>query len=203
MDANNTNYFVISATVSAELYKAMRVAKDISLTASNARALALRAGQSAAGFRAITDFIDQLATVTVKSSNTINQLACKLSRTASESVRANDALTRFGTVQRRAASSPYIESLDSALRQTQAEMTALQKEFDQQVYLLQAELETIAKELRTATVLSAMSRIEASQTSAEFSEQLDVVASNVAAAATSIQRHVQRSQALFTNLIRN
>lgn len=203
MDANNANYFVISATVSAELYKAMRVAKDIALTASNARALALRAGQSAAGFRAITDFIDQLATVTVKSSNTINQLACQLSRLAVESVRANDALTRFGIVQRKASSAIHIQSLDPALRQTQAEKTVLQREFDHQVYLLQAELETIAKELRTATVLSAMSRIEASQTSAEFSEQLDVVASNVAAAAISIQRHVQRSQALFLNFTRN
>lgn len=203
MDANNANYFVISATVSAELYKAMRVAKDIALTASNARALALRAGQSAAGFRAITDFIDQLATVTVKSSNTINQLACQLSRLAVESVRANEALTRFGIVQRKASSAIHIQSLDPALRQTQAEKTVLQREFDHQVYLLQAELETIAKELRTATVLSAMSRIEASQTSAEFSEQLDVVASNVAAAAISIQRHVQRSQALFSNFTRN
>ncbi|WP_325892417.1 hypothetical protein [Grimontia sp. NTOU-MAR1] len=57
-DLNADSHFVTAAVVAAELYKAREIANDISLTASNARALALRAGQGAAGFRAITDFID-------------------------------------------------------------------------------------------------------------------------------------------------
>ncbi len=202
MEAHNSNHFVIAATVAAELFKAMAVAKDISLTASNARALALRAGQSAAGFRAITDFIDGLATITVHSSKTINRLAAQMSRTASESARAEDALNRFGIVKNKAASADYIASIEPVLIRTQQQKNDLQHTFDRQAYLLHAELDAIAKELRTATVLSAMSRIEASQTSPEYSEQLNVVASNVAEAAATIQRHVQYSQSLFSNLIR-
>lgn len=202
MEAQNTYFFVIAATVSAELYKAMRVAREISLTASNARALALRAGQSAAGFRAITDFIDELAAVTVNSSRAINSLATQLSRTSAESARTQDTLNRLQLVKQKAQDAPYLDSLDKVLVRTLKQQQECQQSYDRQVYQLQCELETIAKELRTAVVLSAMSRVEASQTSPEYSEQLRVIANNVAGAAATIQAHVKCSQSLFVHLVR-
>ncbi|MGC9459904.1 chemotaxis protein, partial [Vibrio genomosp. F10 str. 9ZD137] len=72
--------FVIAAEVAAELNRGMLIAKRLLLVASNARALALRAGESAAGFRPITDSIDDLVKVTLETSQTINVKAQNLSK---------------------------------------------------------------------------------------------------------------------------
>ncbi len=76
--------FVIAAEVSAELNRGVKIAKQLQLVASNARALALRAGESAAGFRPVTDSIDELVLLTFHSSNTINLQAQHLSQIATE-----------------------------------------------------------------------------------------------------------------------
>lgn len=197
---NKQNYFVIAAIVAADLHGAMRVARNISLTASNARALALRAGQGAAGFRAITDSIDELATVTVNSSRSINELASAFSRTSADVARAESALERFDWAYRSAHDSPHLSSLDQAYTRTQKNLLRLQGIFNQQAGALKTQLDELAGELRTATVLSAMSRVEASQAGAQFEGPLNSVAQNVADAAEEIQRRVRSSQQLFTHL---
>jgi len=195
------NYFVLAAVVAADLHGAMAVARNISLIASNARALALRAGQGAAGFRAITDFIDELAKVTMSSSRTISGLASTFSHTSADMARAETALARFDWVYRRAHDSPYLVSLDGAYRRTQRNYQRLQGVFKQQVGALKVQLDALARELRTATVLSAMSRVEASQTGGQFEGALNLVAQNVADAAEEIQHLVRRSQQRFNYLV--
>lgn len=199
--APQENYFVLAAVVAADLHGAMAVARNIALTASNARALALRAGQGAAGFRAITDFIDELAKVTVNASCAINQLAGAFSHTSADIARAEEALERFDWVYERAQDSPYLTSLDDAYRRTQKNHQRLQAVFKQQVGALKIQLDALAGELRTATVLSAMSRVEASQAGVQFEGQLNLVAQNVADAAEEIQHLVRRSQQRFNYLV--
>ena len=200
MDALSSSYFVVAATVSAELFKAMQVASKISLTASNARALALRAGQGAAGFRAITDFIDELAITTVNASKSINAQATHLSRTACEAARAEDALKRFEIVYRKAKHSQYLSTLDQTFERTKTNHKKIKATYKKQLHILQSELDGLAKALRTATVLSAISRVEASRTGPEFEQHLIVVAQNVVDAAEKIRDRVKRSQALFSSL---
>lgn len=197
MDPHQAQYFVNAAVVAAELHKAMQVAQKIAITASNARALALRAGQGAAGFRAITDFIDELAAVTVRASTTINGQAVTLSRTAVEGIRADNALTRFKTVYEKAPEAEFLSSLEPALAKTKAYREKLHQKFQKVSSELAIELEELARNLRTATVLSAMSRVEASHTGGEFYGSLNVIADSVASAADQIKEHVKKSQSLF------
>jgi hypothetical protein len=193
-------YFVSAAIVAAELHKAMLVAREISLTASNARALALRAGHGAAGFRAITEFIEELARKTVTASKDINGEAVKMSRTASEIARTRDALDRFHQASEKAKDSPNLASLKPALEYTKAQFEALEATFHKQINQLIARLEELGRELRTATVLAAMSRVEASASGREFESSLNVIADNVARAAGKIQKHVKNSQQLFSEI---
>jgi len=191
------HYFVSAATVAAELHKATVVAREISLTASNARALALRAGHGAAGFRALTEFIDELARKTVTASAEINIEAIKISRTASETERTQSALQRLQLACDKAKQHRFLESIYPALERTQAQYQSLQRRFSKQVYQQNERLNELSRELRTATVLAAMSRVEASASGKEFENSLNVIAQNVAEAAGKIQSHVKYSQQLF------
>ncbi|WP_019606141.1 hypothetical protein [Teredinibacter turnerae] len=195
-----TSYFVVAAEVAAELHKATMVAKDISLTASNARALALRAGHGAAGFRALTDFIDELANKTVNASGEINQRAMSVSRLASETARLKDAVARMNKAQVRAHEAPFQQTLAPVIRKTDSAYRDVQNDYDRQIFKLIADLNELARELRTATVLAAMSRVEASASGKDFEDSLNVIANNVAQAAEKIQAHVKTSQRLFTNV---
>jgi hypothetical protein len=197
MNKEGYSYFVIAATVASELNSAMLVAKGLSLTASNARVLALRAGQSTTGFSAITEFIDNLATVTISASNAINGQAMAISRIATDSFRADYALQRFDAIYQNSADARFLSSLDKSYASTRKHRDSLQLLFDKKVSQLMLRLEELAKELRTATVLSVMSRIEASQSGTEFEASLNNVAQNVSDAAMEIQQHVSDAQQLI------
>lgn len=193
-------YFVSAAVVAGELYKAMLVAREISLTASNARALALRAGHGAAGFRAITEFIEELARKTVAASNSINSEAVSMSRTASDIARTRDAVERIQRAYRKSAESQYVSSIEKALHNTSAELECLEVEFGQQVACILDQLDELGRELRTATVLSAMSRVEASGAGCEFESSLNVIADGVSLASEKIRAHVNTAQQMFNNI---
>lgn len=200
METNTNPYFVSAALVASELHKAMVVARDITITASNARALALRAGSGAAGFRALTDFIDELARKTVKTSIDINALAIKISRVASESARAESAMARFDLAVKKAGDASYVNSIAPFRKRVEQDYNTMREQFSVLVWRLKNELEELARELRTAIVLSTMSRVEATQAGSEFHDTLNTIAKNVAEAAEKIQHHVTVSQRYFSQV---
>lgn len=195
--AHHTPYFVTAATVAAELHKAMYVARRISLISSNARALAQRAGHRAAGFRALTGFIDELANKTVQSSNQINALAIATSRAAIDSVNGHNTLQRFDRAFTLANDADHLHSLDHAYKAIDKKVEAIHNNFRTCVNKLTDALEELARELRSATVLAAMSRIEAIAAGLDYQQSLEVIADDVAHAANQIQDHVKTSQSLF------
>lgn len=197
---SNQNYFVLAAKVSAELHRAMIIAKDIALTASNARALAMRAGKGAAGFRAITDFIDELAKITVNASHAINKLAISTSRNASDTARAETALAIFESALEKGKGAAHLSSVQPRIQITQQYYGECERHFEDGVLALETQLNELSRELRTATVLAAMSRVEASQAGKAFEEPLNIVAENVAHAAENIQAHVKRSQEMIRSI---
>ncbi|CZF86514.1 hypothetical protein [Grimontia marina] len=199
-DLNADSHFVTAAVVAAELYKAREIANDISLTASNARALALRAGQGAAGFRAITDFIDQLADTTVKTSDIINLKAVTISRLATISVRNERTIESFSKAAKISKNAEFVDSIQAPLDEMKSEHVQLNRQFYREVTSLSELLENLAREIKTASVLSAMSHVEASQSGKKFEEGLNVVADNVSTAAERIQTHVMLSQSLCREL---
>ena len=202
MSSQSHSYFVVAAVIAARLDKATRIARQLSITASNARALAFRAGEGASGFRPLTDYIHRLADLTVNSSRRINQLASRLSRTAAEKERAERALDHFRTVLERASTSPYISSLDPVYQVTETRLKTLEASYREQIKELVAEIETLASELRAAGVISTMSRVEALQADPIYQQELNNVADNVQQVTLSIDRHIKASQQMVGQLLK-
>ncbi|MGD8110789.1 chemotaxis protein [Vibrio sp. NTOU-M3] len=190
--------FVIAAEVAAELNKGMLIAKRLLLVASNARALAQRAGESAAGFRPITDSIDDLVRVTLAASHTINVKAQSLSKIATAGTRASNALDRFETVYEKAVDATYLHSLDEARIRNQAEYDTICHHFTSEAKGLHDLLQTLYDELRIAQIISTMLSVEASQADEKHQAQLNTIAESVAELADAIQSHVLQSLKLFS-----
>lgn len=194
------NYFVAAAIIAAKLDQATKIAQLLSLTASNARAVALRAGEGAAGFRPLTDFIDRLAEVTIKSSKQINSLAASLSKTAAEKFRADEAIAKFSVVYDKAKSFDNIKSLNPSFQRTKDRQQVLSTAFHKQIKNLTDELDALSGELRTAVILATLSRVEASQAGVLYQDSLHNVADNVESAASKIRTHIYSSQNLVSSL---
>ncbi len=194
------NYFVSAAVIAAKLDQATTIAQQLSLTASNARAIALRAGESAAGFRPLTDFIDRLAEITITSSKKINLLAATLSRTSARKVRADGAIKHFNLVYVKAKNSEFIHSIDETFQRCKIKQQQLEQEYKRQIGQLKDELEILSSELRNAVILATLSRVEASQAATQYQEALINVADNVEGAAGKIKEHIKYSQQMVSTL---
>lgn len=180
--------------------QANKVARELLLTASNARAVALRAGESAAGFKPLTDFIDQLAKVTINSSRKINRVAAKLSRTSANMVRVDSAIIHFNKAFRLSNYQGNILELNEIFSGVKDNQSQLQSEYESELSSLSCELEMLALELRTAIILATLSRVEASQAGSQYQGPLNNVADNVESSALSIKALIIESQRLAEGL---
>ncbi len=194
------NYFVSVAEIAAKLDQATHIAQQLSLTASNARAVALRAGERAAGFRPLTDFIDRLAEITIKSSKNINKLAAALSQTSADKERADSAIAHFNIVFVKAKDSEFIHSLDEVFERCQNKQQQLNQSYKRQIFRLSDELAMLSSELRNAVILATLSRVEASQAGIQYQDALINVADNVEGAASKIKDHIHYSQQMVSIL---
>ncbi len=194
------NYFVAAAVIAAKLDQATTIAQQLSLTASNARAVALRAGERAAGFRPLTDFIDRLAEITITASKKINHLAAILSKTSAAKVRADNAIKHFNIVFKKAVDSPFINSLNDAFEHCKINQDKLTRAYQRQISQLSDELAMLSSELRNAVILATLSRVEASQAGAQYQDALINVADNVEGAAGKIKDHIKYSQQVVSTL---
>ncbi|MGB0938066.1 MAG: hypothetical protein ACPGTQ_11460 [Colwellia sp.] len=195
------NYFVSVAEIAAKLDQATTIAQQLSLTASNARAVALRAGERAAGFRPLTDFIDRLAEITILSSQRINKMASTLSRTTAAKVRADIVIEHFVNVYNRASDSPHIHSIDGVHERCKERQLDLNETYKKQITALNNELVMLSNELRNAVILATLSRVEASQAGSQYQDALINVAENVEGAAGKIKDHISYSQKMVSSLV--
>lgn len=190
MSKLDSNYFVAAATIAAKLDYATKVAHQLSLTASNARALTLRAGQSAAGFRPLTDAIHRLSDITVSSSKKINAIAAMLSKMSVEKYRADSAMKYFDAVYLKSKDSRHLASLDKVYNRTKESQAVLMADYQQKIQQLTQELEAVEGELRSAVVLKTLCQVEASQAGPLYQDALDNVAENVEQIAAKIKEQV-------------
>jgi len=194
------NYFVSAAEIAAKLDLATCIAQQLSLTASNARAVALRAGESAAGFRPLTDFIDRLAEITISSSKTINLLAAGLSQISADRVRSDVVIKHFNAVFEIGKDSIFIGSLGSVFQRSKEKQLKLNNSYKRQIDELSDELTILSNELRNAVILATLSRVEASQAGIQYQEALINVANNVEGAASKIKTNIHYSQQIVSTL---
>lgn len=183
--------FVAVASIAAELSAVMYVAKEISLAAANAKAIAFRAGEQAKGFQPITDFINELAKETIELVDEINEHAFLLYQMTVDDYRQVATCDAFSKVVQLSVGAPYAESLATPMGNAQQKMQACRNEFKQHVSELLEQLENVMHPARAARVIAANSRIEASQ-AGDYLQSLQAVAESVDNAAQVIHDNVQR-----------
>ena len=195
----NKSQFVAIASIAAELSAVMEVAKEISLAAANAKAIAFRAGEKAKGFQPITDFINELAKDTIQLITNINEYALKLYRLTVIEYRVSDASRRFEMVANTIGSAVYADSLAQSLQLVRQRRADCQRQFSVHVTELQARLGDVMHPARAARVIAANSRIEASQ-AGEYMQSLQAVAESVDHAAQIIHDKVHKCRSAL-NLV--
>jgi hypothetical protein len=189
--------FVIAAEIAARLYRATRVAEQLSLTAKNAHAVSARAGQQASGFRAITSFIEDLAMTTISQASFISQHAVEIAMLATNRERTMQALKHFVSIEKRAADARYIDSIQAPANTARQTLVVLEQDFRDKLLSLELQLEEIQQQIRAASIISSTSKVEASQ-AGKFKPQLDVIAENIALASEEIKNYLRQARQLLT-----
>lgn len=198
MQINQTkSQFVAVASIAAELSAVMDVAKEISLAAANAKAIAFRAGEKAKGFQPITDFINELAKETIELVNSINEHAFGLYRLTVNEHRMSQACMRFEKVAVMASNAHYAISLEIPLQMARTRMKHCRRDFLINVSELLDRLSEVMHPARAARVIAANSRIEASQ-AGEYLQSLQAVAESVDNAAQIIHDKVHRCRSALS-----
>lgn len=183
--------FVAVASIAVELSAVMDVAKEISLAAANAKAIAFRAGEKAKGFQPITDFINELAKETIDLVITINQHALSFYQLTVNEHRMTEAYNKFELVAELAKGATYESSLEQSMDRSKQRMIECKSSFKSNVTQLLDQLAEVMHPARAARVIAANSRIEASQ-AGEYLQSLQAVAESVDNAAQVIHDNVQR-----------
>ena len=186
-----------AATVAGNLVSVMHIAKEISLAAKNAKAIAERAGEKANGFRPITDYIDEMGYETMSLVNAINKEALEVSRIAVNELRANEIYQKLLSAKEYIGEDVpvSVQKLIQEASETLSEHTTeLEKEKTKLIHLL----EEIKNQMRASAVISTCSRVEATQAE-EYETSLQVVSENVDAASKKITKIVNECDDLLAH----
>ncbi|MEE9397580.1 MAG: chemotaxis protein [Methylococcales bacterium] len=194
---HSKSQFVAVASIAAELSEVMTVAKEISLAAANAKAIAFRAGEKARGFQPITDFINELARETIELVNEINEQAFHLYQMTVEEYRYDHTHKKFKEVELLATGAAFEDSLSTANNNVLKRSQECRRQFQTQITLLFEQLGSVLHPARAARVIAANSRIEASQ-AGEHLQSLLAVAESVDKAAEVIHSNVQRCRSALS-----
>lgn len=177
--------FIRVANIIANLDIILTEAKNLSLTAKNARVVALRAGDSAFGFKPITNFIDEFSDQTIKTTADITTLSNQLFTMALAVVRSSEFIYHLQTAQ----SLNNDKRIDALKRDGLVQLQARSKELEQAIFNLEGYFEDIQKQMRSAEYIAVTSRVEASN-AGEFSHSLQAVSDFIASAAKKIKAAV-------------
>ncbi len=181
---------VIAACIAAELFHAAKLAKGVSLTAKNARAISLRAGERSVGFKAITVFINEFADNTIEQANKINDLAVSITRLSINRSHVQAVSSRFerawslaGEGSHRDCLLPISGQLRERSEDTKDSMCALLRQ-------LKFELDESVMQIRAAGIIATTSKTEAAG-AGEYKESLNVIANTIEESASEIRTHLR------------
>ncbi|HFE39629.1 MAG TPA: chemotaxis protein [Gammaproteobacteria bacterium] len=190
--------FVSSASVAAELAGVSGVARDMSLSVKNAKAIANRAGSKARGFSPITDFIDEMSVETMKLVSRINENSIKLSGIAINELRIQETVNSFEKVLKDASDAKYIDSLKQSMANVKKMQDAEQANLHKFSRALKDLMGDIAQYMAVANVIVSNSRIEAVNAE-EYRANLESIANDIEASCDTIRERVKKSQHRLEN----
>jgi len=190
--------FVALAKISRELYLATNKAQEVSLIAKNARALAVRAGDKVLGFKAITNFIDDLATSTIQLAVGINHQSLEIAHLAVESQRRSYGLQQFEKVLSNTESTYRETCLNTKLR-LQQEIEESAKGQRKKLNHLISNLNDIQQEIRSAGIIALNAKVESAK-SPEYQASLDVIADDILTSTNQIKERIDRAQSIIKSI---
>ena len=194
MSSNNTeNILITAATVTAELSKVKKIAKEMSIAVMNAKAISHRAGDAALGFRPITDFIDEMAQDVMQLVIKISKEAFHLSQMAVERTHIINTETQYNRVLKNGSDAKYIDSLKPVTHEIHQQYLIYQETLQKNIIDLTLLLDEIQSSTKGSQVLSTTSRVEASSAGG-FRASLEVVAGNLEEATDKIRSLVKNSR---------
>jgi len=184
--------FVSSASMAAELELVAKVAKDMSISVKNAKAIANRAGAKARGFAPITDFIDEMSIDTMKLVSAINKESTALSRVAISELRTRDAYSKFIQVKNNSSDANFISSLSASIENIKVKQDEEQAELIKYAKKLKSLMDDISQKMAVANVIVANSRIEAVNAE-EYRSNLETIADDIDKSCATIRERVNQS----------
>jgi len=192
-DNNAADTFISVAHVASELFKAQSIAEELSITSKNARALAVRAGSTAAGFNEITRFIEGLSKLTIEAATSVNTIAIAQTKIASNLFRTGNFITRLQKVEYDPDENG-IDVIKNIYDRVEANRKRLEREISSSLRELTERLDETKMELRATQVVSVVSRVEASRATEDFQSSLNSVADKVASAGNRINSHLETAR---------
>lgn len=196
-DSNAADTFISVAHVASELFKAQSIAEELSITSKNARALAVRAGSTAAGFNEITRFIEGLSKLTIEAARTVNTIAIAQTKIASDLFRAQGFINRLDKVD-------YHPEGINELTPIYEDVNAMRKTLGRKIKISLRELvdrlDETKMELRATQVVSVVSKVEASRAHEDFQDSLNSVADKVSSAGERINSHLEKARRHLAHL---
>ncbi|RJE73382.1 chemotaxis protein [Pseudoalteromonas sp. MSK9-3] len=182
------NNFVRVANIITNLDTILSQAKNLSLTAKNARVVALRAGDAAFGFKPITNFIDEFSTQTIKTTSEISKLSNQLFSLALAVVRCTDLQHQLN----KANSIKQHKCIVTLQQQSLCDLKQKTRALEQAIFSLESYFEDIQKQMRSAEYIAVTSRVEASN-AGEFSHSLESVSDFITNSARKIKTAVNEN----------
>lgn len=198
-DSDAANTFISVAHVASELFKAQSIAEELSITSKNARALAVRAGSTAAGFNEITRFIEGLSKLTIEAARTVNTIAISQTKIASDLFRGQNFISRLDQVDYNPKEGE-IDELKPIYLQVNDIKGSLESQIKASLRELIDRLDETKMELRATQVVSVVSRVEASRAHEDFQDSLNSVADKVSSAGQRINTHLENARRHLTHL---
>jgi len=186
------NILIAAATVSSELHEVRKIAREMSLGVMNAKAISHRAGDTARGFRPITDFIDEMAHEIISLVNQISKQSIEFSHLAVRHRHLYQTKVRYQQVIDQGDVVKHINSLQQVMKKVSIDSERCRKNFVRMTRKLGHLLEDIQRSTRGAQIISATSRVEASRTEG-FRQSLEVVANQVDNSTNDIRARLQIS----------
>ncbi len=192
MNQSSAYNFLAAAHVASELYRARTIAEELSITSKNARALAVRAGTTAAGFNEITNFIEGLAKMTIETANRVNNQAVELTRCAALLFRTNNFFTHLQRVMTH-EHCQSVAVLKELLTLTQQHLDDIQHSAIRQSKQLTDQLNATQRDLRSTKIVTVVARVESARADESVQESLNTVADRVADAGERINTHIRNA----------
>ncbi len=191
--------FVTAATLAGHLFRVMHIARLMSISASNAKGVAARAGEKAMGFRPITDFITEMANDTIHHATSINHHALTVSRLSVAARRTRMAEAYLDRALAGLESPHQKDLLQRVIQDAEERHAALERQIHETIGVLDQELDEIRQSMRGANIIVTNSRTEAAR-AGEFRPYLESIADSVEEAANDIQKEVGICRELIEQL---